>query len=121
MAEERYNELVKRLEEINSRPTVLLQLWFDPEEKLFGEGFYPRIDEFKNDDFMRSMGNKDVYIKFRLNPKLQWIQIDNDNIDGLDHPFSKLILEELNRLSKQKGVCIKNRNKKRIASNFWNV
>jgi hypothetical protein len=43
------------------------------------------------------MGNQDVYIKFRLNPKLQWIQMDNDNIDGLDHPFSKLILEELNK------------------------
>jgi len=119
--EEKYNEMVKRLEEIRNRPTVILHLWFDPEEKLFGEGFYPKIDEFKNDAFMKSMGNEDVFIKFRLNPKLQWIQMDNDNIDGLDHPFSKLILEELNRLSNKKGVCIKNRKKQRIASNFWNV
>jgi hypothetical protein len=119
--EEQYNEVVKRLEEIRNRPTVVLQLWFDPEEKLSGEGFYPKIDEFKNDAFMKSMGNEDVYIKFRLNPKLQWIQMDNDNIDGLDYPFSKVILEELNRLSNRNGVCIKNRKKQRIASNFWNV
>ena len=121
MREEEYNEMVKRLEEIRNRPTVVLQLWFDPDEKLFGEGFYPKLDEFKNDAFMKSMGNQDVYIRFRLNPKLQWIQIDNDNIDGLDHPFSKIILEELNRLSNKNGICIKNRNKQRIASNFWNV
>lgn len=119
--QQEYNEMIKRLEELRNRPTVILQLWFDPDEKLFGEGFYPKLDEFKNDAIMKSMGNQDVYIKFRLNPKLQWIQMDNDNIDGLDHPFSKLILEELNRLSNKKGVCIKNRKKQRIASNFWNV
>jgi hypothetical protein len=121
MREQQYNEMVKRLEELRNRPTVILQLWFDPDEKLFGEGFYPKLDEFKNDVFMKSMGNEDVFIKFRLNPKLQWIQMDNDNIDGLDHPFSKVILEELNRLSNKKGICIKNRKKQRIASNFWNV
>ena len=120
--EEEYNEIVERLDEINNRPTVILQLWFNPNEKLFGEGFYPKLDEFKNDVFMKTMGYEDVYIKFRLNPKkLQWIQIDNDNIDGLDYPFSKVILQELNRLSNKNGVCIKNRKRQRIASNFWNV
>lgn len=119
--EDRYNTLAKRLDEIYDRPTVILKLWFDPQEKLFGDGFYPKYDEFIKDDFMKSMGYEDVYIKFRLNPKLQWIQVDNDNIDGFDYPFSKMILEKLNQLSNKNGICIKNRKKQRIASNFWNV
>jgi len=67
------------------------------------------------------MDTKDELIK---NVK-EWIQIDNDNIDGLDHPFSKPILDELNKhvynKYNKKGICIKNRKKQRIASNFWNV
>ena len=117
--------VVNKVDVSKSQIIITLQLWFDRNEKLFGDGFYPKLDEFNNSSFMKSRGYEDVYIKFRLNNKLQWIQIDNDNIDGLDHPFSKPILDELNKYAyneyNKKGVCIKNRKKKRIASNFWSV
>jgi len=115
-----YKNELKQNEELIVFKTVL---WYEPAKKIRDYGFFAIFDETNNDEHMKLRGFSDIIIRFQLNEKLEWIQLDNDAIYGFVCLDGKKCLDYLNGLStsmyNKKGICIRNKFNDRIASNFW--
>ena len=81
---------------------VNVKMYYDEYEKYFGDGFYPFFQEKE-----KEMDKTEIVISFYYKEKC-WIQINNEEINGLDGDMGKHLLDYLNREGIESGIMIKN-------------
>ena len=81
---------------------VNVKMYYDEYEKYFGDGFYPFFQEKE-----KEMDKTEIVISFYYKEKC-WIQINNEEINGLDGDMGKHLLDYLNREGIETGRMIKN-------------
>jgi len=81
---------------------VNVKMYYDEYEKYFGDGFYPFLTEKEN-----KTGITQITFSFYYKEKC-WIQVNQDEINGLDGDTGKHLLDYLNREENEKGKTIKN-------------
>jgi hypothetical protein len=81
---------------------VQRKMYYDKDEREFGDGFYPQLREMKGGYFS--------IIKFRISTQYPniWNQINDCPIYGLDGDTGKELLDSLNSDSPLIGNCISN-------------
>lgn len=81
---------------------VNVKMYYDEYEKYFGDGFYPFFQEKE-----KEMDKTEIVISFYYKEKC-WIQINHEEINGLDGDMGKHLLDYLNREGIESGIMIKN-------------
>ena len=78
---------------------IHVKMFYDDYEKYFGDGFYPILEE--NEKYTS------IIISFQYKND-NWIQISQDEINGLDRDVGKELLDFLNNEGNEEGKIIKN-------------
>lgn len=107
-------ELLKETEVLN-KINIILKLYYNRDEKDFGDGFYPGL--------IKKKGYESIYITFYLDKyyeHIAWVQKNNSVIYGFDFEYGKDILEYLNIKANVKATIILNASRRVIYPKLLN-